>query len=39
MGIRGAAIVTVISMLFGTLFVMYHFVQHESIVRFSARSI
>lgn len=34
MGIRGAAIATVISMLLGTLFVMYHFVQKKSIVRF-----
>lgn len=34
MGIRGAAIATVISMLISTAFVMNHFVQKDSIVRF-----
>lgn len=34
MGIKGAAIATIISMLISTLFVMNHFVQKDSIVRF-----
>ena len=34
MGIKGAAIATIISMLLCTLFVMNHFVQKDSIVRF-----
>ena len=34
MGIRGAAIATIISMLLSTLFVMNHFIQKDSIVRF-----
>lgn len=34
MGIKGAAIATIISMLICTLFVMNHFVQKESILRF-----
>ena len=31
MGIRGAAIATIISMLLSTLFVMNHFIQKDSI--------
>ncbi|RHR60816.1 MATE family efflux transporter [Parabacteroides sp. AF17-28] len=34
MGIKGAAVATIISMLLCTLFVMNHFVQKDSIVRF-----
>lgn len=34
MGIKGAAIATILSMLLCTLFVMNHFVQKDSIVRF-----
>ena len=34
MGIRGAAIATIISMLLSILFVMNHFIQKDSIVRF-----
>ena len=34
MGIKGAAIATIISMLVCTLFVMNHFIQKDSIVRF-----
>lgn len=34
MGIKGAAIATIISMLISTLFVMNHFIQKDSIVRF-----
>ena len=34
LGIRGAAIATIISMLLSTLFVMNHFIQKDSIVRF-----
>ena len=34
MGIRGAAIATIISMLLSALFVMNHFIQKDSIVRF-----
>lgn len=34
MGIKGAAIATIISMLISTLFVMSHFIQKDSIVRF-----
>ena len=34
MGIKGAAIATIISMLLCTLFVMNHFIQKDSIVRF-----
>lgn len=34
MGIKGAAIATIISMLISTLFVMNHFMQKDSIVRF-----
>lgn len=38
MGIKGAAIATIISMLLCTLFVMNHFVQKDSIVRFHKRT-
>ena len=34
MGIRGAAIATIISMLLSAMFVMNHFIQKDSIVRF-----